>query len=201
MHSFNRSHHLPLLCRRCAAGSPNKLGQSCRRDEVGVFRNTDSRHIQWESKLGEELSRCDAFIWWELKTCVLKGEDLRAGEVGTNLNGPDWGNKRLLVISRERYNPFPTRVLHATFDIVWAKDEVGTLHRLEFIMMPHTGVGWRKDALIIGDNSCGAFLLRTLIISPTKLSRGMGYAYNIPKRDIYFGFLHGGDTMETKSYR
>jgi hypothetical protein len=66
-------------------------------------------------------------------------------------------------------------------------------------MMPHTGVGWRRVALIIGDNSCGALLLRAFMISPTKLSRGMGYADNMPKRDIYFSFLNGDDTMETKS--
>ena len=24
-------------------------------------------------------------------------------------------------------------------------------------MMPHTGVGGRRDALVIGDDSCGAF--------------------------------------------
>ena len=157
MHSFSRGHHLPLLCGRSAAGSPNKLGQSCRRDEVWVFWNTDSRHIQRGRRVGEESRRCDALLWWELKTCVLKREDLRAGEVGTNLHGPDWWNRRLLVISRERHDPFPTRALHATFDVVWAKDEVRALHRLEFVMMPHTGVGGRRDALVIGDDSCGAF--------------------------------------------
>jgi hypothetical protein len=68
-------------------------------------------------------------------------------------------------------------------------------------MMSHTGVGRRRDALIIGDDSCGAFLLRARMISPTRLPKGIGYAGNMPKRDIYFGFLHGGDTMETKSCR
>src|SRR6202048_489185 len=201
MHSFSRGNHLPLLCRRCATGSPNKLGQACRRNEVGVLWNMDSRHIQWGSRVGEESSRCDALLWWELKTCVLKGEDLRAGDVGTNLDGPDWGNRRLLVISRERHDPFPTRALYATLDVIWAKDEVRALHRLEFVMMPHTGVGRRRDTLIIGDDSCSAFLLRARMISPTRFSRGIGYASNMPKRDIYFGFLHGGDTIETKSCR
>jgi hypothetical protein len=28
-------------------------------------------------------------LWWKLKTCVLKREDLQPGEVGTNLDGPD----------------------------------------------------------------------------------------------------------------
>jgi hypothetical protein len=69
------------------------------------------------------------------------------------------------------------------------KNEVRALHRLEFVMMPHTGVGWRKDALIIGDDSCGAHLLRARMISPTRLSRGMGYAGNMPKKYIYFEFL------------
>jgi hypothetical protein len=68
-------------------------------------------------------------------------------------------------------------------------------------MMPHTGVDWHMDALIIGDDFCGALLLHARMISPTRLSRGMGYAGNMPKGDIYFGFLHGGDTMETKSCR
>jgi hypothetical protein len=82
MHSFSRGHHLPLFCRRCAAGTPNKLGQSCRRDHVGFFWNTDFIHIQRGSRVGEESSRCDALLWWELKTCVLKCEYLRVGEVG-----------------------------------------------------------------------------------------------------------------------
>jgi hypothetical protein len=64
-----------------------------------------------------------------------------------------------------------------------------------------TSVGRRKDVLIIGDDSCGAFLFHARMISPKRLPRGMGYAGNMPKRDIYFGFLHGGDTMETKSCR
>ena len=157
MHSFSRGNHLPLLCRRCAAGSPNNLGQSCRRDEVWEFWNTDSRHIQWGSGVGEESSRCDALLWWELKTCVLKGEDLRTGEVGTNLDGPNWRNRRFLLTIRERHDPFPTRALYATLYVVGAKDEVRALHRLEFVMMPHTGVGRRMDALIIGDDSCSAF--------------------------------------------
>ena len=101
MHSFSRGNHLPLLCKRCAAGSPNNLGQSCRRDEVREFWNTDFRHIQWESRVGEESSRCDMLLWWQLKTCVLKGEDLRMGEVGTNLDGPDW---RFLLTIRERHD-------------------------------------------------------------------------------------------------
>jgi hypothetical protein len=201
MHSFSRGNHLPLLCRRCAARSSNKLGQSCRRDKVRVFWNTDSRHISRGSKVVEESSRCDALLWWELKTCVLKGEDLRAGEVGTNLHGPYWGNERLLVISRERHDPFSMRTLYATLDVVWAKDEVRALHRLEFVMMPHTGVGRRRDAFIIGDDSWGALLLHARMISPTRFPKGIRYAGNIPKRDIYFGVLHGGDTMESKSCR
>jgi hypothetical protein len=159
------------------------------------------RHIQQGRRVGEESRRCDALLWWELKTCVLKGEDLRAGEVGTNFHGPDWGNRRLLVISRERHDPFPTRALHATFDVVWTKDEVSALHRLEFVMMPHTGVGGRRDALVIGDDSCGALLLCARMISPIRLPRGIGYVRNMPKRDIDFGFLHGGDPLETKSCR
>ena len=67
--------------------------------------------------------------------------------------------------------------------------------------MPHTGVGRHMDALIINDNSCGELLICSCMISPTKLPRIMGYADNIPKRDIYLGFLCGGDTMETKSCR
>ena len=67
--------------------------------------------------------------------------------------------------------------------------------------MPHTGVGQRRDALIIGDDSCGAFIFRARMISPTRLLCGVRYAGNMPKRDIYFGFLHCGDTMETKSCR
>ena len=51
-----------------------------------MFRNTNSEHIQWGSGVGEESSRCDTLFWWELKTYVLKGEDLRTGEVGTNLD-------------------------------------------------------------------------------------------------------------------
>ena len=106
-----------------------------------------------------------------------------------------------MVISRERHDPFPTRALHATFDVVWAEDEVRALQRLEFVMISHTGVGRRRDVLIIGDDSCGALFLHACMISPTRLSKGMGYAGYMPKRDIYFSFLHGGDTMETKSCR
>ena len=47
--------------------------------------------MQWESGVGEKSSRCDSLLWWELKTCFLKGEDLRTGEIGTYLDGPDWG--------------------------------------------------------------------------------------------------------------
>ena len=92
-----------------------------------------------------------------------------------------------------------TRALYATLDVVRPKNEVRALHTLEFVMMPHTGVGRRKDAFIIGDNSCGAFFLCPCMISPTRFPRCMGYAGNMPKKYIYFGFLHGGDTMETKS--
>ena len=201
MHSFSRGHHLPLLCGRSAAGSPNKLGQSCRRDEVWVIWNTDSRHIQRGRRVGEEPRRCDALLWWELKTCVLKREDLRAGEVGTNLDRPDWRNRWLLIIGRERYDPFLTRALYATLDVVRAKNKVCALHRLKFVMMSHIGVGQRRDALIIGDDSCGTLLFRARMITPTRLPNGIGYAGNMPNRDIYFGFLHGGDTTETKSCR
>jgi hypothetical protein len=140
-------------------------------------------------------------LWWELKTSVLKREDLRAGEVGTNLHGLDWGNRRLLVISRERHDPFPTMTLYATFDVVWIKDEVCALHRLEFVMMPHTGVSGRRDALNIGDDACGALYLHARMISPTRVSRGIRYAGNMPIRNIDVGFLHGGNPLETKSYR
>ena len=61
----------------------------------------------------EELSRCDALLWWELKTCLLKGEDLRAGEVGTNLDGLDWKNMRFLLTIRKGHDPFPTRASYA----------------------------------------------------------------------------------------
>ena len=130
---------------------------------------------------------------------MLKRKDLRTGKVGTNLDMPDWGNRRFLIISRERHDPIPTRVLYATLYAVWAEDEVRALHRLEFVMMPHTGVGRCRDALIIGDDFCGALLLRASMISPTRLPKGMGYADNMPMKDIYFGFLYGGDTMKTNS--
>ena len=67
--------------------------------------------------------------------------------------------------------------------------------------MSHTGVSRRRGALIIGDNSCGALLLRVRMISPTRLPKCMTYASNMPKRDIYFSFLHGGDMMENKYCR
>jgi hypothetical protein len=135
MHSFSRGHHLPMLCRRCAVGSPNKLGQSCRKDEVGIFWNTDSRHIQWGSRVGEESSRCDALLWWELKTCVLKDEDLRAGEVGTNLDGHIGGIGGFWLSAENgmtyfRRGPFTQRSMS-----FGQKNEVGALHRLEFVMM------------------------------------------------------------------
>jgi hypothetical protein len=98
-------------------------------------------------------------------------------------------------------SPICNKALYATLDVVWEKNEVNALYRLEFVMMPNTGVGRGVDVLIIGDDSCGVLLLRARMISPTRLSRGMGYAGNMPKRNIYFEFLHGGDTMETKSYR
>jgi hypothetical protein len=88
--------------------------------------------------------------------------------------------------TRDRHDPFPTKALYATLDVVWAKDEVHALHRLEFKMMPHTGLGRRRDIPIIGDNFCGAFLLRARIISLTRLPRVMGYTGNMPKKDIYF---------------
>ena len=168
-----------MLCRRCAVGLLNNIGQSCQRHEVEVFWNTDSRHIQWGSGVGEESSWCDAFLWWKLKTCVLKREDLQTGEVGTNLDGPNWGNRRFLFITRERHDPFLTRALYTMLDVVWAKDEVIVLHRLEFVMMPHTSVCRRRDALIIGDDTCGALLLRARMISPTRLPKVMGYVGNI----------------------
>ena len=182
MHSFSRDSHLPLLCQMCAAGSSNNLGQSCRRDEVWKFWNTDSRHIQWGSGVGEESSWCDTLLWWELKTCVLKREDLRTGEVGTNLDRPNWGNMRFLIINKDWHDPFPTRTFYTTLDVVWAKDEFYSFLRLECVMMSYTGVGRRMGVLIIGDDSCGAFLLRANMISPTRLPRGMRYAGNMPKR-------------------
>ena len=166
-----------------------------------ISMNTDLRHIQGGSRVGEESSRGDTLLWWELKTCVFKGEDLRAGEVCTNLHGPNRENRRFILTSRERHDPFPTRALYATHNVVRAKNKVRALHRLEFVMMPHTGVGQRRDVFIIGDDSYGAFLLRARMISPTRLPRGIGYADNMPKRDIYFGFLDKGDTMEIQCGR
>ena len=103
--------------------------------------------------------------------------------------------------SIERHDPFFTRALYATLDVVWAKNKIRAIHRLEFVMMSHTGVGRRRDALIIGYDYCGALLLRARIISPTRFPKDLGYAGNMRKRDIYFSFLHCGDTMETKSCR
>jgi hypothetical protein len=68
-------------------------------------------------------------------------------------------------------------------------------------MMSHSGVGRRRDALLIGDDACGALLLRVRMIGPTRFPRGIAYAGNMSKRDIDFGFLYGGDTLETKSCR
>ena len=68
------------------------------------------------------------------------------------------------------------------------------------LMMPHIGVGRRRDALIIGDDYCSP-LLCARMINETRLPWCIGYAGNMPKRDIYFSFLHCGDTMETKSCR
>jgi hypothetical protein len=104
-----------------------------------------------------------------------------------------------LFTTKEHHDPFPTRVLYATLDAASAKNEVHALHSLEFLMMSHIGVGRRMDALIIGDDFCGALLLRVRMINPTRFPRDMGYAGTMPKREIYFGFLHGGDTMEPKS--
>jgi hypothetical protein len=42
--------------------------------------------------------------------------------------------------TRERYDPFPTRAFYAKLDVVWAKDKVHALHRLEFLIIPHNGV-------------------------------------------------------------
>ena len=58
--------------------------------------------------------------------------------------------------------------LTQTLYVVEAEDEVRTLDRLEFVMMSHTGVSRRKDALIIGDNPCSALLIRARMISPTR---------------------------------
>ena len=62
---------------RCVARSPNNLEQSCGRDEVKVFWNTDMNHIKWGSIVGKESSWCDVLLWWELKTCFQKREDLQ----------------------------------------------------------------------------------------------------------------------------
>ena len=48
----------------------------------------DTYIIVMKSRVGVICS----FEWWELESCVLKGEDLRTGEVGTNLDGPYWEN-------------------------------------------------------------------------------------------------------------
>ena len=68
-------------------------------------------------------------------------------------------------------------------------------------MAPHTGVGRSSDVPIVGDDSCNALLLCAHMISPTRLPRGMVYASNMPQRHIHFGFLYGGDSMETNSCR
>ena len=110
--------------------------------------------------------------------------------------GSDLDNKMII-------QPNPSRGII----VVWAKDEFCALYVLEFVTtdwrleigVAHTGVGRRKDALIIGDNSCSAFLLCIPMISPTRLPRVMGYVGNMPKRGIYFGFLDSGDTKDTKS--
>jgi hypothetical protein len=75
-----------------------------------------------------------------LITCVFKGEDLRTGEVGTNLDGPGWGNRSFLFTNKEQHDPFPMKALNTMLNLVWAKDEVHALHKLELIMIPHTGV-------------------------------------------------------------
>ena len=136
-----------------------------------------------------------------MKTCVLKGEDLGTGEVSTNLDGLNWENMWLVVIRRERHYPFPMRALYVMLDVALGKDEVRVLHKLEFVMMPHTGVCRRKDGLIIGDDSCGVLFLCARMISPTRLPKGIGYAGNMPNRVIYFGLLRDGDTLETKACR
>ena len=103
--------------------------------------------------------------------------------------------------TRERHDPFPMKALYAMLYVIWAKDEVRALHRLEYVIMPHTGVNRHRDVLIIGDDSCSALILCASMISPTRLPRGMEYVGNMPKRDIYFGFLYGGDTMKTINHK
>lgn len=100
--------------------------------------------------------------------------------------------------SNKQHDSFLTRSLYATLDVIWIKDEVHVLQKLDFIMMPHTSVDRRRDALIIGDDSCSALLLCARMFSLTKLPKIMEYAGNMPKREIYFGLLYGGDTMETR---
>ena len=153
------------------------------------------------SGVGEESSQCDILLWRELKTCVLKGKDLGTDEVDTNLDGPDWENGRFFLTIIERHDPFPTRALYATLYVVGAEDKVHALHLLEFVMMRHIDVGRRRDAFIIGDDSCSALLLRARMINPTRVPLCIGYAGNMPKRDICFSFLHCGDTMETEFCR
>ena len=108
---------------------------------------------------------------------ISEREDLK-GDVGTNLHGSDWGNGRFLLTIRERHDPFWMRALYATFYVVGAEDEVRVLHGLEFVIMPCTSLGRRMDALIIGNNSCSARLLRARMISPTRLPKCIGYAGN-----------------------
>ena len=94
-------------------------------------------------------------------------------EVGTNLDGPDWWNRRLVLMIRKISDPFATNALHTMLNVVRTKDKLFSLHTLECVTEPHTVVSRHSNAPMVGNHSCVALLLRNRMISPTFLSRGV----------------------------
>ena len=160
-----------------------------------------------DNLVGGMKSGCFAIRIWDISSggaelvwCTpLVGVENLHSQAWRSPNGWGWyqswqarlGEYEVFVHHQRTIWPISDKGLYTTLDVVWAK--------LEFVMMSHTGVGQRTDALIIGDDFCGALFLCARMISPTRLPRVMGYAGNMPKRNIYFGFLYGDDTMKTKS--
>ena len=121
-------------------------------------------------KTGVGVMRSFGGSWKPVFSSAKISEQMRFVPILTGQIGGIWG---FWSSTNERHDPFPTTALYATLDVVWTQNKVRTLHRLEFVMMSHTGVSRRRDALIIGNNSCGAPFLWARLISPIRLPRGM----------------------------
>ena len=76
---------------------------------VWVCWNVHSREVKGKSRCIEEASGRDALFFRELKSAILKLQDLWSSDVGTNLHRPDrGGGRRSFLVSKEFVDPLVT---------------------------------------------------------------------------------------------